>query len=291
MLLLARDLESAWIRVEVLPTGETGWVSAGAQYVDCNRPILDLPLGRIPPAPTFTPTLTPTPSNTPTSTPTVTVTPTVTPTPDTVAGYYHGAGFGGVAVSHLQDNVYYLESDPGTWGWTGCGMPWEDRLFAVGKTTNPDASGLAYTLVLQPVGDRKLLKMVYFTDKDGSLLANEKLEGIRIDSHEFEDTVPGDSLPGRYSGGISISHIRSNVYSLESNAGPWGWKGCGIASGNKIFGIARSTHPEGRGLTYTLHIDLDDMKLKVKLIYFIDYDGNLVYLPSTIRVDPHELTR
>jgi hypothetical protein len=112
---LNRNSNSTWIRVQVVPNGPIGWVSAAPQYIACNINIGHLPIGVIPPTytpsptatyqtvtytptptgtyetPTYTPTYTPTPTGTyetPTYTPTPTgtyETPTYTPTPtDTV---------------------------------------------------------------------------------------------------------------------------------------------------------------------------------------------------------------
>ncbi len=57
---LARSPDSQWIRVQVRPSGERGWISASPRFVQCNLPIGNLPLDKVPPPPT--PTLTPTPS-------------------------------------------------------------------------------------------------------------------------------------------------------------------------------------------------------------------------------------
>lgn len=76
---LARDGDATWIEVEVLGSGQRGWVSAQPQFVDCTVAPSSLPPGIIPPFPTSTPTSTPT--NTPPATSTPTATPTATPTP------------------------------------------------------------------------------------------------------------------------------------------------------------------------------------------------------------------
>lgn len=55
----ARDANASWIEVRALSTGQSGWVSAGEQYVRCDLELLSLPLGLIPPTPT--PSVTPTP--------------------------------------------------------------------------------------------------------------------------------------------------------------------------------------------------------------------------------------
>lgn len=69
---LARIADNTWIEVQVVDTGEIGWVSAGAEFISCNIDITGLPLGVSPPTPTplptatFTPTpIPPTPTNVP----------------------------------------------------------------------------------------------------------------------------------------------------------------------------------------------------------------------------------
>ncbi len=57
----ARNSNATWIAVEVVETNETGWVSAGIEYVSCDVDIMSLPVGTIPPTPTPSPTFTPTP--------------------------------------------------------------------------------------------------------------------------------------------------------------------------------------------------------------------------------------
>lgn len=52
---IARGFPSGqWIEVQVVATGRTGWVSAGAQFVACNVDVTRLPAGKSPPTPTPT---------------------------------------------------------------------------------------------------------------------------------------------------------------------------------------------------------------------------------------------
>lgn len=72
---LNRNGNSTWIRVQAIPNGPIGWVSAAPQFISCNINITRLPLGVIPPTFTPTPTLTAAAATgTATSTPTVTAT-------------------------------------------------------------------------------------------------------------------------------------------------------------------------------------------------------------------------
>jgi hypothetical protein len=59
---LARS-ENGWLEVRIAASGQTGWVSGDSQLVQCSAGIASLPLGVIPPTPTFipSPTFTPTP--------------------------------------------------------------------------------------------------------------------------------------------------------------------------------------------------------------------------------------
>lgn len=70
----ARIADNTWIQVQVLETGQVGWVSAGAEYISCNIDLTGLPLGQTPPTPTPLPTATPIPP-----TPTEPAPPTPTP--------------------------------------------------------------------------------------------------------------------------------------------------------------------------------------------------------------------
>ncbi len=73
---LTRNLDASWIEVQPLPTGQRGWVAAGAAFITCTFDLTTLPLGVLPPTPTAQPTATPTATP-----PSPTVRPTVTPTP------------------------------------------------------------------------------------------------------------------------------------------------------------------------------------------------------------------
>ncbi|MEM7035050.1 MAG: hypothetical protein AAF629_36265 [Chloroflexota bacterium] len=68
---LARDDGGEWLRVELVETGQVGWVNV--PFLDCNIDVTGLPLGQVPPTPTLVPTATATPM------------PTTTPTPEKVA--------------------------------------------------------------------------------------------------------------------------------------------------------------------------------------------------------------
>jgi hypothetical protein len=60
-----------WLQVEAQDSGQTGWVSAGPQFVECNVDVTGLPPGIAPPTPTPIPTPTAIPpTNTPPPTPT-----------------------------------------------------------------------------------------------------------------------------------------------------------------------------------------------------------------------------
>jgi hypothetical protein len=228
-----------------------------------------------PPTPTWAPTPTDTPKPIPTNTP------TPTSTPDRISGYYSG-----LLITHIQDNRYYLESDPGTWGWKGCGIYWNGKIFAIGKTTNPNAAGLSYMVYIEHYGNRILFRMIYLTDYEGNLI--DIPSPIRVDDHPFEGVLPADDASGYYSiySGLTITHIQDNRYFLETNPSTWGWKGCGIYWNGKIFGIGKTTNPNAAGLSYMVYIDSNRGVLK--LIYLTDYEGNLVNIPSSIRVDTHE---
>lgn len=83
---LARDPSATWIQVQA-PGNQTGWVSAGAQYITCGVNIATLPVGVIPPPPTATAT--------PLPTPTQQIAQAPTPTPPAYFGMPGGGGGGG----------------------------------------------------------------------------------------------------------------------------------------------------------------------------------------------------
>jgi hypothetical protein len=60
---LARSPDGQWIQVQVRSSRAQGWISANSRFVQCNVPIGELPLGKVPPTPSPTPfpTSTPTP--------------------------------------------------------------------------------------------------------------------------------------------------------------------------------------------------------------------------------------
>ncbi len=75
--LLGRSADSGWVNVRVQGSALSGWVSAGAQYIQCTVPIGGLIVVNAPPTPTALPTNTPLPTGTPTNTPLPTPTPPV----------------------------------------------------------------------------------------------------------------------------------------------------------------------------------------------------------------------
>lgn len=77
--LLGRSADSGWVNVRVQGSALSGWVSAGAQYVQCNVSIGGLIVINAPPTPTSLPTSTPTNTPLPTNTPTIALLPTPTP--------------------------------------------------------------------------------------------------------------------------------------------------------------------------------------------------------------------
>lgn len=70
---LGRNEAATWVEVEVPGSAQSGWVSAGPQYVSCSTSVSSVPLAALIPV---APTNTPTPRSVPTSTPTFTPTPT-----------------------------------------------------------------------------------------------------------------------------------------------------------------------------------------------------------------------
>lgn len=74
---LARTAGGEWLNVQVVASGQTGWVSADPALLSCNFPPAQLPPGRVPPLPPPQPTATPEP---PTPAP-PTATPVETPAP------------------------------------------------------------------------------------------------------------------------------------------------------------------------------------------------------------------
>lgn len=69
LLMQARNSLNTWIQVRVVGSGQVGWVSSAAQFVDCTADVATLPLGVIPPTPTAAPVSTFTPTPSPTATP------------------------------------------------------------------------------------------------------------------------------------------------------------------------------------------------------------------------------
>jgi hypothetical protein len=56
-----RNAEGTWIVVQVVDTGQVGWVSSAAQFVSCSVDVPGLPVAQIPPTPTVAATPTPPP--------------------------------------------------------------------------------------------------------------------------------------------------------------------------------------------------------------------------------------
>ncbi len=77
--LFGRNADGDWLNVRVQGSALVGWVSAGAEFVQCNVPIGGLPVLASPPTPTAQPTARPTAR--PTATATATNTPIPLPTP------------------------------------------------------------------------------------------------------------------------------------------------------------------------------------------------------------------
>lgn len=73
--LLGRSADLGWVNVRVQGSSLTGWVSAAAQYVQCNVPLSGLQVVAAPPTPATAPTNTPIPTPT---TPAIVVQPTPT---------------------------------------------------------------------------------------------------------------------------------------------------------------------------------------------------------------------
>ncbi|MEZ4735338.1 MAG: SH3 domain-containing protein [Caldilineaceae bacterium] len=92
--MVARNSNSSWLQVEVLPGRQTGWVAAGAEYIQCNSPVARLLVGVIPPTPTPQPT------------------PTLTPPPLAVLpGGFPGGGFAGQLFTSARDSRYDENDD------------------------------------------------------------------------------------------------------------------------------------------------------------------------------------
>jgi hypothetical protein len=80
---LTRNADATWIEVQLLPTGQRGWVAGGQQFIECTINLMTLSLGVLPPTPTQQPTAPPTPTLPPVvvSPPTPTLPPVVLPPP------------------------------------------------------------------------------------------------------------------------------------------------------------------------------------------------------------------
>lgn len=101
---------------------------------------------------------------------------------------------------------------------------------------------------------------------------------------------PRTDISGIYSGHI-IAKISDNIYKLESPPGTWHWSGCGIYWDNKIFGAGRFTNEKTPGRAFMVHMEINGPTIIFKGIYLTEDQGNLLTLPSGIRVDRHELNK
>jgi hypothetical protein len=90
--------EDGWITVRVRQSGQTGWVSASPQLVDCDIDLASLPPADPPPTPTAAPTSTAAP------TPTTAPTPTAAPTPPRVLLAFVPVDGGGDEVLNLRNS-------------------------------------------------------------------------------------------------------------------------------------------------------------------------------------------